>query len=123
MGLSFQETERINQLKICVIVPTYNNDKTLKRVLDSILIYTSNIIVVNDGSTDATSQILENYNHLVQIHHPKNAGKGMALSNGFKRALDLNYDYAITIDSDGQHFASDISNFISALENEGEEFY
>jgi glycosyltransferase involved in cell wall biosynthesis len=120
MNTDFPEAERMNQLKICVIVPTYNNHKTLKRVLDSVLQYTSNIIVVNDGSTDATAKILGDYGNLVQIHHPKNAGKGTALRNGFKKALQLDYNYAITIDSDGQHFASDIPSFISVLENEGD---
>lgn len=120
MDNNFPETERINQLKVCVIVPTYNNHKTLKRVLDSVLVYTSNIIVVNDGSTDTTVQILEDYTHLVQIHHPKNVGKGKALRSGFKKALELNYNYAITIDSDGQHFASDIPGFINVLEQEGD---
>jgi glycosyltransferase involved in cell wall biosynthesis len=120
MDTNFPERERINQLKVCVIVPTYNNYKTLKRVLDSVLVYTSNIIVVNDGSTDTTAQILENYSNLVQIHHPKNYGKGKALRNGFKKAIELNYNYAITIDSDGQHFASDIPSFINALEQEGD---
>jgi glycosyltransferase involved in cell wall biosynthesis len=120
MNVIFSEIERINQLKICVIVPTYNNHKTLKRVLDSVLQYTSNVIIVNDGSTDTTTQILENYTHLVQVHHAKNSGKGIALRNGFKRALELNYDYAITIDSDGQHFASDIPSFIAALEKNGD---
>jgi glycosyltransferase involved in cell wall biosynthesis len=120
MNTHFPGAERIDQLKVCVIVPTYNNHKTLKRVLESVLQYTSNIIVVNDGSTDTTGQILKSYSHLVQIHHPKNAGKGIALRNGFKKALELNYNYAITIDSDGQHFASDIPDFISILEKEGD---
>jgi glycosyltransferase involved in cell wall biosynthesis len=118
MSTNNLETARIDQFKICVIVPTYNNHKTLKRVLDSVLHYTSNVIVVNDGSTDSTAQILEAYSHLVQIHHSKNKGKGMAIRNGFKKALDLNYEYAITIDSDGQHFASDIPSFIAALETD-----
>jgi glycosyltransferase involved in cell wall biosynthesis len=120
MSTSFPETARMEQLKVCVIIPTYNNHKTLKRVLDSVLHYTSNVIVVNDGSTDSTAQILEAYSHLVQIHHSKNTGKGKALRNAFKKALDLNYDYAITIDSDGQHFASDIPSFIAALETDAE---
>jgi glycosyltransferase involved in cell wall biosynthesis len=120
MSTSFPETARMEQLKICVIIPTYNNHKTLKRVLDSVLHYTSNVIVVNDGSTDSTAQILEAYSHLVQIHHSKNTGKGKALRNAFKKALDLNYDYAITIDSDGQHFASDIPSFIEALETDAD---
>jgi len=112
MNTSFPEMVGFEQYKVCVIVPTYNNHKTLKRVLDSVLQYTSNVIVVNDGSTDTTAQILETYPNLVQIHHSKNSGKGMAIRNGFKKALELNYNYAITIDSDGQHFASEIPSFI-----------
>jgi glycosyltransferase involved in cell wall biosynthesis len=120
MESNLSEMERINRMKVCVIVPTYNNCKTLKRVLDSVLQYTSNIIIVNDGSTDDTSKILENYPQLVQLHFPENSGKGMALRAGFKKASELNYNYAITIDSDGQHFASDIPIFMETLEKEGD---
>jgi glycosyltransferase involved in cell wall biosynthesis len=117
-GLDLSNIEHMNQNKVCVIVPTYNNHKTLKRVLDSVLLYTTNIIVVNDGSTDETYGILESYPQLVQIHFPKNSGKGMALRKGFKEAIRLGYDFAITIDSDGQHFASDIPLFLSEISNE-----
>jgi glycosyltransferase involved in cell wall biosynthesis len=120
MEVVVSEIDRINQMKVCVIVPTYNNCKTLKRVLDSVLLYTSNVIIVNDGSTDETALILENYTQLVQIHFSKNSGKGLALRAGFKKAIELNYKYSITIDSDGQHFASDIPKFIDFLEKEDE---
>lgn len=120
MNTSFPETKTMEQYKVCVIIPTYNNHKTLQRVLDSVLQYTPNVIVVNDGSTDTTTQILEQYPNLVQIHHSKNSGKGTAIRNGFKKALELNYDYAITIDSDGQHFASDIPRFVESLEKDSE---
>ena len=105
--------------KWAVIVPTYNNHKTLKRVLDSVLEHTSDIIIVNDGCTDTTAEILNQYPHLVVVHHPKNLGKGLALRNGFKKAIALGYDYVITIDSDGQHFASDIPDFIKEYETNG----
>ena len=108
---------KIRQLKCCVIIPTYNNDKTLERVITGVLNYTKNIIIVNDGSTDTTTKILQKYTELEQIQIPKNKGKGNALRVGFKRASSLNYDYAITIDSDGQHFPEDISVFIEALES------
>jgi glycosyltransferase involved in cell wall biosynthesis len=109
-----------NRLNFCVIVPTYNNCKTLTRVLDSLLHQTSEVIVVNDGSTDATSEILKNYPQIVQVHFSKNAGKGTALRHGFKKALDLDYEYAITIDSDGQHFPTDIPAFIDCIHNDGD---
>ncbi|MFD2542759.1 DUF2062 domain-containing protein [Lacinutrix gracilariae] len=107
---------KINNLKICVLIPTYNNERTLKRVIDGVLQYTNNIIIINDGSTDSTAQILENYTQVQHILVPQNQGKGNALRQGFIKASTLGYDYAITIDSDGQHFPEDIQVFVEALE-------
>ncbi|MDA6069275.1 DUF2062 domain-containing protein [Flavobacterium sp. AC] len=118
MQPNLSQQELLNSTNFCVIVPTYNNHKTLKKVLDSILDFTSNIIIVNDGSTDTTNEILKQYSELTQIHHPKNIGKGRALRNGFRKAIEMNFEYAITIDSDGQHFASDIPHFISTIQDE-----
>ncbi len=100
-----------------MIIPTYNNHKTLQQLIEGVLLYTENVIVVNDGSTDSTSEILLQFPQIQQIQHSKNKGKGNALRQGFKNADSLGYDYAITIDSDGQHFAEDIPAFIDALEN------
>jgi glycosyltransferase involved in cell wall biosynthesis len=111
---------KFSLFKVCVIIPTYNNHMTLKRVIDGVLQYTRNIIIVNDGSTDSTPQILEQYPQLVQVHQPVNKGKGIALQTGFKVARDAGYEYAITIDSDGQHFPDDLPTFIDVLEAEGE---
>lgn len=108
----------INQLQCCVIIPTYNNDKTLENVIDGVLKHTQDVIVVNDGSTDYTSQILNKYPQIEIIHISKNEGKGNALDIGFKQALSRGFKFAITIDSDGQHFPKDIAVFIDALESE-----
>lgn len=108
------QTNPIN-LSCCVIIPTYNNQKTLQKVIDGVLEYTKNIIIVNDGATDSTTDILKAYPTLNQIHFPENKGKGKALRAGFKEALRLGYHYAITIDSDGQHFPKDIPVFLDAL--------
>ena len=100
-------------LKVCVIIPSYNNDRTLADVIDRVLLHTCNVIVVNDGATDSTDSILKSYQSLLEIvTHKKNKGKGYALQNGFKRALELGYEYAITIDSDGQHFPEDLPKLI-----------
>ena len=112
------QQELLSLTHFCVIVPTYNNHKTLKKVLDSVLDYTSNVIIVNDGSTDETSEILKSYSHLLQIHHPENLGKGRALRNGFRKAIEKGFEYVVTIDSDGQHFAADIPNFITEIQKE-----
>lgn len=108
---------KMKELNICVLIPTYNNDKTLKKVLDETLLYTDQIIVVNDGSTDQTAEILKNYTEKITVLTlEKNSGKGKALQVGFEQAKQLNFNYAITLDSDGQHFASDIPFFIDCLE-------
>jgi len=111
--------ERMQQLNCCVLIPTYNNAGTLKKVIDSVLERTPNIIVVNDGATDATPAILQSYPKIEQVHFSENKGKGVALLTGFKKALALGYEFAITIDSDGQHFPEDISVFLEALEKGG----
>lgn len=111
----------ISEKKICVLIPTYNNAKTLKRVIDGVLEYTENIIVVNDGSTDSTQEILSQYLHITVINLPENKGKGNGLKIGFRKAKKLDYNYAITIDSDGQHYPNDIPVFVEALQSEKED--
>lgn len=101
--------------KWCVIIPTYNNAQTLKRVIDGVLRYTSDVFVINDGSTDKTSDVLKGYTQLNIIHLNENKGKGKALKIGFEQAMAYNFDYAITIDSDGQHYPDDIPVFLNEL--------
>ncbi len=113
--------QTISDRKICVVIPTYNNEKTLKRVIDGVLEYTGNIIAVNDGSTDSTPQILKNYPQIDVISLPENKGKGNALKTGFRKAIDSGYSYAVTIDSDGQHYPDDFPVFTEALMYEKEE--
>ncbi|WP_303316727.1 DUF2062 domain-containing protein [Flavivirga abyssicola] len=108
--------QKITDLGVCVLIPTYNNDRTLKQVIDGILQFTQHIIIINDGSTDNTVQILKGYSQLQHIHIEKNKGKGNALRMGFKHAETLGYHFAITIDSDGQHFPEDIPAFVDELE-------
>ena len=109
-------SEELRKINVAIIVPTYNNAGTLAAVIDSLLPYSTDIYVVNDGSTDTTSEILERYHQSIKsISYLQNKGKGYALKTGFRTALADGFDYAITIDSDGQHFASDIEVFINAI--------
>ncbi len=103
-------------LGACILIPTYNNEKTLAREIDGMLAVTDRVIVVNDGSTDHTASILQRYADLISVvTHPVNQGKGMALRNGFKEAIRQGYRYAITIDSDGQHYPDDLPVFLDAM--------
>jgi len=100
-----------NDVKLCVVIPTYNNAGTLANIITDVAKYTQHIIVVNDGSTDETTQILQRYPLVQVISYPVNVGKGWALRKAFKYAVSKGYGYAITIDSDGQHFAKDLPAF------------
>lgn len=100
----------------CVLIPTYNNAASIADVINGVLEFTSNIVIVNDGSTDKTASILAEYPDLMVVNHPKNMGKGMALRTGFKAAFQKGYKYAIAIDSDGQHYPDDLHLFIDQIE-------
>ena len=109
-------TQKIDNLNCCILIPTYNNHATLDRVIQGVLFYTKHIIIVNDGSTDNTAHILTKYPRLTQIQLDKNKGKGNALRLGLQKAEALGFEFAISIDSDGQHYPDDIPLFIDALE-------
>ncbi len=112
--------KKIQEKKCCVIIPTYNNCKTIDNVITGVLKYTDNIIIINDGSTDDTSKLLKKYSSLIIIDYSENQGKGFAIRKGFKQALESGFKYAITIDSDGQHFPDDLPAFIAQLDTEPE---
>ena len=112
----------INSLNCCVVIPTYNNENTLNKVVSdalNIIDGASLVIVVNDGSTDNTTNILNSLKGQIElVSYQKNKGKGFALRMGFKRATELGYERVITLDSDGQHFPSDIPSILKvALKN------
>lgn len=102
--------------KCCVLIPTYNNAASLKEVIQGVLEYTSSIVIVNDGSTDDTAKLLETYPDLLIVHHSRNMGKGMALRTGFKAAYKNGYQYAVSIDSDGQHYPDDLHLFLEQID-------
>jgi glycosyltransferase involved in cell wall biosynthesis len=110
--------EKMAALKCCILIPTYNNAKTLEQVIRSVSEYTHQVLVVNDGATDETPEILLQFPYLKILTHPINRGKGIALRHGFEFARQNGFDYCITIDSDGQHNADDLPKFIDTLETE-----
>jgi len=110
-----QENTSFHNQNICVIIPTYNNASTIEGVIKGVLKYTNDIIVVDDGSTDDTSVVLQKFRSIDIIKYKKNIGKGWAIRMGFEKALSMDFDYAITIDSDAQHFPNDIPLFIDEL--------
>jgi len=103
--------------KICVLIPVYNCENKIKDVLTSVLSYTSDILVVNDGSTDNTLSVIKEFDNIEIVSYPKNKGKGYALWKGFKKADELGYTAVITMDGDGQHSAQDLVKFFNFSSN------
>lgn len=104
------EVTILKELKTCIIVPVYNNVGTINGVVQRILRFCQDVIVVDDGSTDGSSDSLEDLGAVV-VRYEKNRGKGYALKTGFKEAKARGFERAITIDADGQHFPEDIPAF------------
>ena len=114
--MRLEDKERMASLKCVVLIPTYNNAGTIAKVIADVKEYSADIIVVNDGSTDDTKNILASIENIKVIDYPNNKGKGYALKLGLKKAYEWGYRYAITIDSDGQHYADDIPTFLDKIE-------
>jgi glycosyltransferase involved in cell wall biosynthesis len=109
--------QELKQLGGVVILPTYNNARTLIAVLNDVRCYAEDIMVVNDGSTDETHTLLSSVDDVIVVEYADglNRGKGYALKTGLRKATEMGFRYAITLDSDGQHYADDIPVFVCAV--------
>ena len=100
-----------------VAVPSYNNVRDLPKVLYRLKEQGYPILVINDGSTDGTKELLErDFTDINVVHHPVNKGKGAGIRTAFDWAFSKGYRYVITIDSDGQHYPEDLPLFIDAID-------
>lgn len=103
-------------MKKCIILPAFNEQKNIGRVIGRIKSHTdADIVVINDGSTDQTAVVSANYGADLVISHPFNLGYGVALQTGYKYALKNDYDCLVQIDADGQHDPACINNLFAAL--------
>jgi dolichol-phosphate mannosyltransferase len=96
-------------------VPVYNEANSVRRVLAEVRRYSPEILVVNDGSTDATAGLLDAEPGLLRVDHPANRGYGAALVSAFTFALDRDYDVLVTMDCDGQHEPARIPVLLEAI--------
>ena len=106
--------QTLRERAVCVLIPTYNNVGTIRSVVSQAKNYCLDVIVIDDGSTDGTTDVLKSTNGIQLVSYPNNRGKGYALKCGFKHALAQGFAYAITMDADGQHLAKDIPAFLKA---------
>lgn len=100
-------------MRILVAIPVHNEEKHAREVLDRVLTHAGNVLVVDDGSTDATPEILKEY-PIDVIRHAVNRGYGRSVRDAFMWAEADGYDWVITMDSDSQHEPDEIPTFIEA---------
>jgi glycosyltransferase involved in cell wall biosynthesis len=100
--------------KFLTALPVYNEVGHVEPVLDEVLRYSPHVLVVDDGSTDGTSQLLARRTDIQVIRHEKNRGYGAGLKSAFAYALAEGYDVLVTIDCDGQHQPRLIPDFVTA---------
>jgi glycosyltransferase involved in cell wall biosynthesis len=104
--------------KVSVVIPVYNHEQMVVDVVQRSLQLGFPVIVVDDGSTDATRDRIKSIEGILILRHRSNRGKGAALLTGFAAAARLS-DWAITLDADGQHNPEDVRRLIDAIpENE-----
>ena len=97
-------------------LPVFNEVGHVNGVLDQVLRYSTDVLVVDDGSSDGTSELLARRLDVKRITHEKNKGYGAALASSFAYALAEGYDVLVTIDCDGQHEPQRIPEFVAAAE-------
>lgn len=105
-------------MKVCVVIPAFNEGKTIGKLVRRLLSCADGVVVVDDGSTDDTSGQAEDAGAVV-LKHDKNSGKGASLRTGFDYALRAGCEQIITIDADGQHDWREVPLFVSEAERSG----
>src|SRR5262245_31856833 len=102
-------------MRFLTAIPVYNEERHVEAVLDEVRRYSSDILIVNDGSTDRTAELLASHPDLRVVTHPRNRGYGAAVNSAFAEFLRLDHDVLVTMDCDGQHEPARIPVLLEAL--------
>ena len=102
-------------MRLLTAIPVYNEERHLEGVLREVRRYSPHILVVNDGSTDHTGELLARQDDLTVITHPCNQGYGAALRSAFACAVRRDVDVLVTMDCDGQHEPARIPVLLEAI--------
>ncbi len=105
-------------IKTCVLIPSYNEAKTIGTVIREARKKGLFVCIIDDGSTDKTASIAETAGAKV-LKHDKNKGKGASLRDGFDYILKNDFDACLIMDGDGQHETGDIDSFFKKMDETG----
>lgn len=105
-------------MKTLTALPVYNESAHVKSVLEEVMRYVSDVLVVDDGSTDGTEQVLQGISGIKTVRHPTNRGYGAALRTAFSYAIAEGYEILVTIDCDRQHEPCRIPQFLAACSDD-----
>ena len=108
-GTGMEGTGGVSGHKIVAVIPAYNEERFIGSVVLKARQYADAVVVVDDGSTDATGEIAEAAGAIV-VRHEHNLGKGVALNTAFHKVLELAPDVVVTLDGDAQHLPAEVSN-------------
>jgi glycosyltransferase involved in cell wall biosynthesis len=104
--------------RILTALPVFNEAAHVRGVLHQVLQHATDVLVVNDGSTDGTAAALSEFDDAIQVqNHASNLGYGAALKTAFQYALRYGYDVLVTIDCDGQHQPALISDIAARIDD------
>ena len=106
----------MNRATVAAIIPAYFEEKHVGEVVERTLKQVDNVLVVDDGSTDATSENARAAGAVV-IKHERNCGKGETIKTGLRHWLERGFQHVIILDADGQHLPEEIARFIAAAPN------
>ena len=104
--------------RILIAIPVYNEQKFVNHVLDKVLRFHPDVLVIDDGSTDGTSLTLAARKDVRVIHHPGNRGYGRSLIDAFNYAGANGFEWVITMDCDEQHEPEMIPAFIEQIQSD-----
>jgi len=99
-------------MKFLIAIPVFNEEQYLHGVLKEVGRFGHDVLVIDDGSTDATARILGERRGIKVITHPENRGYGQSMIDAFRHAAERGYDWIITIDCDDQHEPAFIPKFV-----------
>ena len=100
---------------IAIVIPVYNNPKTIQKVVKDALLLQMQVIVIDDGSVDKVEDLLEESDKLLIVRHEANKGKGTALLTAAKTAKEEGFEHMIAIDGDGQHYPSELKKLLPLI--------